>query len=796
MPHDRVRLLRFISAVLLTFAGTSCLYAIEPTASYIFPAGAQRGTIVQVRVGGLYLHDGCQFQMGGPGVVASDRIVATDTVRFARQFAEQKYFPQENSYPRDYDGSIKVDADSPLGIRYWDLWTSQGGTPPQRFMIGDLPEVMESEIDGDAIPQIVQLPVTANGRIYPREDIDIWSFKARAGQELTCEVHAARLGSTLDSFLEVRDGRGHRIAENSERFSSDSFLRFTAPADDTYSVHIRDVRMGGLQSSVYRLTMTDGPYIDTTFPMGGQRGETVSLELSGQAVSRKPVEVALPADGPADYTHELDVAGVRQVIRLDLSKFPNVLETEPNGDPSNATELQAPVVLNGRISEAEDEDCWRLKARKGETVQFEFRAHRSGAPLNPFLIVSDSTGENLHQTEDRSEFRFPEDGTYFLTIKERFRPRGGPKFVYRLQIGPSLTPIPDFRLTSGSQALTLVRGASVEFDVHAERLGGFGGEIKLLVEDLPPEVTVADAVIPDGKKSIKIKLSSGDKTLVAATRIRIRGTAEIEGQLVTRTASFRLSRAEPQMDTVMLVTALAAPFKFSGQYKLPFALRGTTHYRRYQLDRGGFTGQIIAKPADVQPRYQWGSSGPAIRIPSDVAEFDYPLQVSTWSKVGLTGRSVIMIVGEVEDIDGMKHTVAWSSSLQPDQIMIQPNAGPLAITTLNSSVIASSDQPAEVQVRIRRDTELPLPVTLTLLTSAHMQGVDAVPVEIPMNEDRGTLRIRFASNAGPFNMPLVIRATARPPEAMLVRGRPLRQGDPIIADARIEVVVPQLVKPL
>ena len=796
MPHDRARRLRFVSFCLLTIVETSALYAIEPAASYIFPAGAQRGTTIQVRVGGLYLHDGCKFQMEGAGVEASDRIVATDTVRFARQFTEQKYFPEENSYPRDYHGSIRIDADSPLGIRYWDLWTSQGGTPPQRFMIGNLPEVVESEIDGDAIPQVVRLPVTANGRIYPREDVDVWSFEARAGQEITCEVHAARLGSTLDSFLEVRDSRGRRIAENAERFSSDSFLRFTAAADGIYSVRIRDIRMGGLQSSVYRLTMTDGPYIDTTFPTGGQRGETVSLELSGQAVSAERLEVRLPLDGPADYTHELNVAGARQVIRLDLSEFPNVLETEPNGGPSDANGLDAPVVLNGRISEAEDEDCWRLKANKGETVQFEFRARQSRAPLNPFLIVSDSLGANLHQTEDRSEFTFPEDGTYFLTIKERFRPRGGPGFVYRLQVGPPPTSTPDFQLTAGTQALTLVRGASVEFDVNVERLAGLSGEIKLVVDGLPPEVTAADAVIPDGKKSIKVKLSAGDKTLVAANRIRIRGTAEVEGQLVTRTASFQLSPDEPKIDTVMLVTALPAPFKFSGQYKLPFALRGTTHYRRYRLHRGGFNGQLFAKPADVQPRYQWGSSGPTISIPSDVAEFEYPLQVSTWTKVGQTGRSVIMIVGEVEDIDGTKHTVAWSSSLQPDQIMIQPNAGPLAIATVNSSVLASSDEPAEVKVQIRRDTELPLPVTLTLLTSTHVQGIEAAPVEIPVNQDQGTLRIRFAADAGPFNMPLVIRATARPPEDMLVRGRPLRQGDPIIADTRVEVVVPQLVNPL
>ena len=277
MPRVRNPVFELISALLLALAGTSPLGAVHPSASYIFPAGAQRGTTVEFCVGGLYLHKGCHFEMLGPGIDASKRVKATTTVRFAKQVVPQRYFPQENSFPNDYSGTVHVDDDAPLGMRYWQVWTSQGGTPPRRFIIGDFPEVVEREVDGDAIPRTVQLPVTANGRIYPREDVDVWSFEAKAGQEITCEVHAGRLGSTLDSFLGVRDGDGRRIAENTDHFGSDSFLRFIAPKDDTYHVHIHDIRFGGLQSSIYRLTMTDGPYIDTTFPLGGRRGEQVRL---------------------------------------------------------------------------------------------------------------------------------------------------------------------------------------------------------------------------------------------------------------------------------------------------------------------------------------------------------------------------------------------------------------------------------------------------------------------------------------------------------------------------------------
>ena len=51
---------------LIACACSSPLSAVPPSASYIFPAGAQRGTTVEVRVGGLYLHDGCNFEMLGP----------------------------------------------------------------------------------------------------------------------------------------------------------------------------------------------------------------------------------------------------------------------------------------------------------------------------------------------------------------------------------------------------------------------------------------------------------------------------------------------------------------------------------------------------------------------------------------------------------------------------------------------------------------------------------------------------------------------------------------------------------
>src|SRR5947209_7398496 len=191
---------------LLVAAWLPSLAAAEaPVASYIFPAGGQRGTTVAVRVGGLFLHKSCALEMLGPGITATPRLKRMPTLWFEGPLLPLPDSQRQEDYPKDMGGEIKIAADAALGVRYWRLSTSQGATPAMRFMVGELPEAVEEEIDGDPIPVPVQLPVTINGRIFPREDVDLWSFRAKKGQIVVCEVYAARLGSPLDARLDVLD---------------------------------------------------------------------------------------------------------------------------------------------------------------------------------------------------------------------------------------------------------------------------------------------------------------------------------------------------------------------------------------------------------------------------------------------------------------------------------------------------------------------------------------------------------------------------------------------------------------
>ncbi len=200
---------RWLSAIYLLPMLATLAYADPPSVEYFFPAGGQGGTTVKFRIGGYYLHEGSAFEMRGTGIEPPKRIQRTETIWFEGPVIFQSVFQRGENYPKYFLGTVKISADAPLGERHWRIWNSQGITPFRRFIVGDLPEIVEEEIDGRAVSVKVTVPVTVNGRIFPREDVDIWTIEAQAGQTFTCEVRAARLGSPLDSRLEVR-GPAHR----------------------------------------------------------------------------------------------------------------------------------------------------------------------------------------------------------------------------------------------------------------------------------------------------------------------------------------------------------------------------------------------------------------------------------------------------------------------------------------------------------------------------------------------------------------------------------------------------------
>jgi hypothetical protein len=738
----------------------------EPHVSYIFPAGGQRGTMVHFHVGGHNLHDACPLEMLGPGIQAPAQLVrGRNNLWFEGPVIPLPDSQRGEDYPWPQEGSLTIDAQTPLGVRRWRVSTSQGVTASMRFVVGDFPEIVEQEIDGRPLPTPVDIPVTINGRIFPREDVDVWTFEARAGQSYVCEVMAARLGSPLDARLAVLDPMGEKVAENADTVNGDPRLIFTAAHDGVYQLHLHDMDYGGLQHYVYRLTISAEPYVSSIYPLGGRRGTALPVQIQGMNIGSS-AELRLPDQGhQARHTLEYDASHSNEFV-TELSDLPEFVEQTQLGE---SLQFSVPGVLNGRIIQPGEHDVWSFQAQTGEQFDFEVHAARLGSRLDSTIAVIGADGKELGVNDDaengqpdsRLAFTAPSDGNYQLLVRDTFAHRGGPDFAYRIHATRPAEAAPDFQLILPADALTLTRGAEARLKIACRRPPHFKAPIELHVDGLPQHVSVSGTTIGENATETQLTFKATAEAAIQVCRLRIRGTANVQETALERAAT--LPPAFPldmEVDHLMLAVAIPTPFKIVGDFETRYAARGATYLRHYRIDRGGYEGPLMIRLAERQVRHLQGVQGPVLTIPAGQNEFDYPVHLAPWMEVGRTSRTCLMGIGEVHEPDGSRHTVSYTSHAQNDQIIVLVDPGQMAVRLDRDSLRAEPGSRTTLPVRVERGPALTGHVRVELIVPAHMQGVSASAIELARDQSSGSLAITFAdAPLGPLNMPVTVRAT-------------------------------------
>jgi hypothetical protein len=766
---------------LLLFACVLIVAAIgradEPTAVCIFPAGGQRGTAVSFRVCGHYLHDACEFYLDGPGIAAVPRLRRADaTIWFEGPVIPLPDSQAKEDYPVDHLGAVQIAADATPGVRWWRVATSQGVTKALPFVIGDLPEIVEQEIDGQPLPEQVQLPVTINGRIFPREDRDIWCFDAVAGQRYTCEVTAARIQSPLDSRLTLFTPDGAVAAVNDDMHGKDSRLSFVASHTGQYRLQIEDADLGGLQHYVYRLTITSGADVFAVYPRGARRGEQLQLELIGQSGET----AAAVVDVPADAGEQLQVAG-RPELLLEVGDLEELREAEPNDAGGAAGSGKLDTVWNGRIQQAGDVDFWHVDLQQGQAVELDLRAARLNSPLDGVLKVLNSEGKQLAEADDTAglqsdaslQFTAPAAGRYTVAVSDRFASRGGPAFSYRLVVRTAAGLKPDFEITAAADTARVLRGGELKQKVTAVRKHGFAGQIRLSVTGLPAGVSCEDVVIESGKSEATLVLKAAADAPVNVVPLAIIGRSTdteqpLEHALRIPPPASSLSTT-PVREQIWLSVSVATPFRVIGTFETRYAARGSSFVRHYSIDRGGYEGPLTVRLSERQNRHLQGVTGPEIVVPAGVSEFDYTIFLPPWMEIGRTSRTCLMAVGHLTTEDGRQHPVSYTSFEQNDQIIVLVDPERMSVHLPQTSLRAMPGTEVRLPFEVRRGNGVNGVVTVQLEIPQHMQGLTVASVLLPPDQSAGELILKFASGPlGPWNMPLKVSASCQP-DGKLVR---------------------------
>ncbi len=454
-----------VAGILLLLAAASSVAQqgpLGPKAGYLYPAGGERGTTVQVTVGGDALAGVQRALVTGVGVTATvgkfhrpmnpgqaNRIrerleeaqqaltqknpltaprlyvfapaaftlLAREAGLTPEEIADLDEFRRRRTDPKRQDNpqieetlqlTLQIAADAPPGVREIRLAGPAGLSAPVRFVVGSLPERREVEPnDAMADTCVEALPAVINGQVMPG-DVDRFRFAAPKGMRLVASAATRSITPFLadavpgwfQATLRLLDPDGREIAyDDTSRGGLDPVILCELPRDGDYTLEIRDAIYRGREDFVYRISLGQLPYVTRLEPMGARQGATVPVRLVGWNLPSEPVRVETARLEPGIYRLPAEGAALNQ-LPFTVEGLPTVREREPNDTARKPQPVSLECVIEGRMDRPGDIDVYAVRAPAGAVLVAEVMARRLGSPLDASLRVTDASSAVLAFNDD------------------------------------------------------------------------------------------------------------------------------------------------------------------------------------------------------------------------------------------------------------------------------------------------------------------------------------------------------------------------------------------------------------
>ena len=518
-----------------------------PMVMSLQPVAAQAGATSEHTINSRY------SMYGADQVIISGTGVTGEIVHPEKKPADEKKPPNLQAMKV----RITVAPDAAPGVRDFRITTPRGVSTLGQLVIVRDAVFVESKANNSAdAAEPVQMPATICGRIEKAEDVDVFRFAAKQGDQLNFHVRSMRLQNRIhdlqqhsDPILTLRNSSGVTLAQSDNYFFGDPFIAHEFAHDGDYLLEIRDVRYQGNTYWEYSIEVSDRPFLTNLYPLAVAPGTLTSVETVGFHLPQTaPSQIQVPAEtGEARVSVSFGdiVSNPAPLVVSDLPLFSEPLFSEPlfselgqdNNSVETAIDVSVPAGINGRIESESDIDCFAFEAKKGERFSVNVKARRHGSAIDSHLRILDAAGKQLQVSDDLrigkrnstdswlEDWTAPADGKYVIEIRD-LHLRGGDSFVYFVELTRAA---PYFELYVDTDKTQLAPGTSGIIYVRVVRKNGFTGEVELAVDGLPTGVTAANGRILSGKGVDGcIVLSAAAEAAPSATNIQITGTSVLK----------------------------------------------------------------------------------------------------------------------------------------------------------------------------------------------------------------------------------------------------------------------------
>lgn len=734
------------------FLGTATVYGQDPAVNGTVPGAIAPGAESTLQINGGNLASAKRLWLSFPG----EAVLAEGIDKNGENPAQVTY-------------KIKTPADAYCGIYALRVLTDKGVSPLRLTMIDDLPSVTSIGSNTQlASAQAITVPTAVDGAVAGL-GLQYFKFSAAAGQRLSIEVVARRIGSSLDPLIRLLNSSGRELAYNDDTpgLSGDSSIIYTFKDAGEYILELRDIKYG---AGAYRLRIGDFPVATVAYPMAVQRGTATNVTLVGFGVDGlTPITLAVPAS----YSNEwMNVSlkrpnGASGYSSVAVVSTPQFVEHEPNNTLEQANRFDLGHDLNGRLEQKGDVDRFLFAAKKDQSATFTGITRQQGSPTDLSFRILNKDGGQLAAAEDAGvnegslTYKFPADGEYTLVVED-LNHRGGSDHAYRIMV---TTSAPQFSLAASLDTFNIPVGGSVMATVNSVRTG-YTGAIELSAVNLPKGVTASKSVIGAGRNDAVITLQATPEftpgelhsiSIVGTARIGdtdVVVPAEIAGVLKTRNNNMRWSPL--QLNKSVAAASAPAP-GFSWRAEPSTVVFGKDLSAKVKLIATRAAGFEEAVAVAISPPQNGLPGGVTIAVKNiDKGQNEAEITISANNQAAL-GNFTAGLTGTLKQGD---KTVVQGMALRLDL------AAPMTIKLEPAGGKIAKGGTLVVKATVERNPAFAGPVNLTLQNLP--AGITATTATISADQTSAELKLTAAADAAAATANnLVVKADAMSGNAKL-----------------------------
>ena len=496
------------------------LYAQKLVSGYIFPAGGQVGTTVEVEAGGLNINKAKKVVFNHPGI--KGEILPYEESASQRRRRRRL---NDQSSPQLADKvkmRITIDKDVPCGLYDLRLQSPKGLSNKLPFEVSSYPNFLENKQSTMKNPNKVEsLPTVLCGYVKPG-GVDYFRFSGKKGDQIVASVKGRQLVPYMadavpgwfQPVIRIMDSKGHEVAYSDDyHHNVDPVIMTTLPEDGYYTLYIHDAIYRGREDFNYRIQLGIIPFVTGRYPAYGVAGKKVKQEISGVNLTDDKAIIKVKGEGYHQLTYTNKTGTSNAVSYYALPKGTRLIQ-----NPKEGTTLNLSNAIADSLTAEHPLKRYYINVDRGEELIVELIGRRNSSRIDAVLRLRDSHGNLVAEADDTEDpiqglitfhadpilkYRAKAGGTMTLEVEDLYQGYGK-DYHYVLRRHSQL---PSFNAFVSPAYITLPSGGTSQFRVDIT--GKLKRPANLVLRGLPSGYTTSSMKVRGRRWDVSITAPKG-----------------------------------------------------------------------------------------------------------------------------------------------------------------------------------------------------------------------------------------------------------------------------------------------